>query len=52
MRVKAAALGLLLCALLPQAVLAADAGSFLRIGVGARALGMGGAFVALSLIHI
>jgi len=48
MRVKTAVLGLLLCALLPQAVLAADAGSFLRIGVGARALGMGGAFVALA----
>lgn len=28
--------------------LASDAGAFLRIGVGARALGMGGAFVALA----
>ena len=34
--------------LITQPVLAADAGSFLRIGVGARALGMGGAFVALA----
>jgi hypothetical protein len=34
--------------LILQPVLAADAGSFLRIGVGARALGMGGAFIALA----
>lgn len=37
----------IIIALLPQLVLAADGGAFLRIGVGARALGMGGAFVAL-----
>jgi len=35
------------CLLLPTPVLAANSGAFLRVGVGARALGMGGAFVAL-----
>ena len=33
---------------IPQLATGADGGSFLRIGVGARALGMGGAFVALA----
>lgn len=48
MRGKAIVLTFLFLVLLPQLALAADAGSFLRIGVGARALGMGGAFVAVA----
>ncbi len=41
-------IGLVFLLALSSPALASDAGAFLRIGVGARALGMGGAFVALA----
>lgn len=40
-------LAVILCLFVPEICFASHAGSFLRIGVGARALGMGGAFVAI-----
>jgi len=49
MRGKASvSLTVFLCVFIPLSGLAAHSGAFLRIGVGARALGMGGAFVALA----
>lgn len=48
MKGRIVCLGFFILAFPPWLALAADAGPFLRIGVGARALGMGGAFVALS----